>query len=80
MSAKREQAEREGMSPNHEQLHRIRGSVEVALDLVDRAATMYAQPSVGADQRILDELARAARALAAVSNAVDENFRTVPAA
>ena len=62
------------MDSGTELLHRVRGSVDVALDMVGRSADLYElrEPSLGS--RVLAGLIDAADALAAVAVAVDEEL------
>jgi hypothetical protein len=56
-----------------ELLHRLRGTVEVATNLIDRSVALCARSAT--DGHVLERLADAARALAVVSDALDGELR-----
>ncbi|MEX2395053.1 MAG: hypothetical protein WD826_11300 [Actinomycetota bacterium] len=61
-----------------EHLHRVRGTVDVALDLVDRATVAYAQ--AGIDRKVMDDLIKAGRCLADVAKSVEQELGLEPVA
>ncbi len=60
------------MTNDPQQLHKVRGSVEVALDLLERAAAHATR--LNADDAVLEGFARATNALAHVVGELDENI------
>ena len=53
-----------------EQIHRVRGRLDVALDLIDKAT--MALLSAGSDRRTLEPLFEAAAALGAATASIDD--------
>ena len=65
---------------SNESLHRIRGRIDVALDVIGRCVVAYRPDASGSGERILEGLCLAARELAAVADTVDaELVRRRPA-
>jgi hypothetical protein len=57
-----------------ESLHRIRGRIDVALDIIGRCVVAYRPDASESSGRILEGLCLAARELAAVADTVDEEL------
>jgi hypothetical protein len=56
-----------------EQLHTVRGRLDVARDLIDRAAVGLLL--AGSDRRVLDQLSEATNALGAAAACIDDELR-----
>jgi hypothetical protein len=59
-----------------EELHRVRGSIDVAMNVIDRAVVLYAETAAAAEAQIIDQLTQAASSLAAAAGALDDELRT----
>ena len=55
-------------------LHKVRGSVEVAQDLIDRSVTLYGTGSSAREQVVLKTLIDAAEALRFVAGALEDEL------
>ena len=64
-----------GPDGGSELLHRVRGSIDVARDVIDRSVATYAQTAAATEGRVVDQLRDAANALAVAAAALDEELR-----
>jgi hypothetical protein len=72
------QAAEDDMVPRQgaEELHRVRGSIDVAMNVIDRAVVLYAQTATAAEAQVVDQLTQAISSLVAAAGALDDKLRT----